>query len=135
MEKFNPDYDDVSSDGFSANITNELKFIENLKYWQIVVNEYKNIHLKCLDSERDLDFFEILQLPEQIFLIYDWATPECFYELIGLVRVLCRIRNRYILHKQYPEKLPLIGDVSQDLLEGIAKLYKRMINKAATNRR
>jgi hypothetical protein len=78
MEKFNPDCGDVPSDGFSATITNELKFLENLKYWQVVVNEYKTIYLKCLDSERYIEFFEFLRVPESIFLTYDWATPECW---------------------------------------------------------
>ncbi|MUG91787.1 hypothetical protein F7734_04565 [Scytonema sp. UIC 10036] len=135
MEKFNPDCSDVPSDGFSANITNELKFLENLKYWQVLVNEYKTIYLKCLESERYIEFFEFLRVPESIFLTYDWTTPECFYELIGVVRVLCRIRNKYILHRQYPLQLPLIGEIPQDLLEGIATIYERTINEGRNKRR
>jgi hypothetical protein len=119
---FVDDNDESSELELVANLTDETEFIENLRYWQIGIDKFNQIYLVSLDSDYQVSFLDFLRL-NSIFQIYRWATPECFYELTGLVLCLLTIQKKYILHRQEPDRVPLISELPQDLLEGLLKVH------------
>lgn len=80
-------------------------------------------YLVSLDSDYQVSFLDFLCITDRIFNIYRWATPESFYELTGLVLCLLSIQKKYILHKQNPDRVALISELPQDLLEDIFKAH------------
>lgn len=122
---FVDDNDESSELELVANLTDETEFIENLRYWQIGIDKFNQIYLVSLDSDYQVSFLDFLRL-NSIFQIYRWATPECFYELTGLVLCLLTIQKKYILHRQEPDRVPLISELPQDLLEGLLKVHTHL---------
>ncbi|MBD2435419.1 hypothetical protein [Nostoc sp. FACHB-110] len=122
---FADDNDESRDLEFVANLKDEAEFIENLRYWQIGIDKFNQIYLVSLDSDYQVSFLDFLRL-NSIFQIYRWATPECFYELTGLVLCLETIQKKYILHKQCPDKISLISELPQDLLEGLLKVHTNL---------
>lgn len=127
MEKLKPEWSISDNDELLIlDLTNELNFINNLRYWQVSTNLFKAVHLSCLDTNYQLSFLEVLKLLTQILNVYQWASPECFYEVVGLVWCLSTIQKKYILHKQSPDKAPLITEAPLDLLEGLAATHEHL---------
>ncbi|MHC5718410.1 MAG: hypothetical protein ACYTX0_41615 [Nostoc sp.] len=106
-----------------ADLSDEAEFLENLRYWQIARYEFNQTYLVSLDSDYRVSFVDFLCITDRIFNIYRWATPESFYELTGLVLCLSSIQKKYILHKQHPDRVALISELPQDLLEDILKAH------------
>ncbi|WP_322648594.1 hypothetical protein [Nostoc sp. ChiVER01] len=106
-----------------ADLSDETEFLENLRYWQIARYEFNQTYLVSLDSDYQVSFLDFLCITDRIFNIYRWATPESFYELTGLVLCLLSIQKKYILHKQNPDRVALISELPQDLLEDIFKAH------------
>jgi hypothetical protein len=126
---FADDNDESSEWQLVADLTNEVQFIENLRYWQIAIGKFNQIYLVSLDSDYQVSFLDFLRLTDRIFQIYRWATPESFYELTGLVLCLSSIQKKYILHKQHPDKVPLITELPQDLLEGLLTVHTTLTKR------
>ncbi len=106
-----------------ADLSDEAEFLENLRYWQIARYEFNQTYLVSLDSDYRVSFLDFLCITDRIFNIYRWATPESFYEFTGLVLCLSSIHKKYILHKQNPDRVALISELPQDLLEDILKAH------------
>ncbi|WP_143046470.1 hypothetical protein [Trichormus sp. NMC-1] len=114
-------------DSWVADLTDEMQFLKNLKYWRTGMGNFNQIYLVSLDSDYQVSFFDFMCLTDRIFSVYRWATPEAFYELSGLVLCLSSIKNKYILHNNHPEKIPLISELPQDLLDGLLLVHKQLL--------
>ncbi|MDZ7960612.1 MAG: hypothetical protein RMY34_22480 [Aulosira sp. DedQUE10] len=118
---FAEDNDESSDWLWVADLKDEEKFIDNLRYWKIGIDKFNQIYLVSLDSDYQVNFRDFFRLTDRIFNIYRWATPECFYELTGLVLCLSSIQKKYNLHKQHPDQVPLLSELPPELLEGLLK--------------
>jgi len=117
-----------------ADLTDEMQFIETLKYWRIGIDKFHQTYLISLDSDYQISFLDFLSMNDRIFNIYRWASPESFYELTGLVLCLSSIQKKYIVHQQHPDSIPLISELSQDVLEGLLLVHKRLQELSAKKR-
>ncbi|QYX30954.1 hypothetical protein [Sphaerospermopsis torques-reginae] len=124
---FTENEDESLEDLWVADLTDEMQFLESLKYWRVGTDNFNHIYLVSLDSDYQVSFFDFICLTDRIFSIYRWTTPEAFYELVGLVLCLSSIQKKYILHKQDPARIPLISELPQELLDELLLVHKKLL--------
>ncbi|MDZ8083391.1 MAG: hypothetical protein RMX35_30545 [Nostoc sp. DcaGUA01] len=130
MRKFVAEGFDFSNDNTKIiiNFNNELSFIDNLQYWQISINSYdSNVILLCLDSNEQINYFNLLILPISIFDFYIKTSPECFYEVAGLLNCLFSIHKKYFYIQNHKEHSLISSDSflpPEALLKALVSAHK-----------